>query len=107
PTPSPGTPTPTAPQPPPQGAVPQQFDTAEFRNSDGPDFHNAEAAWQLGYTGRGVTLAVIDDGMDLDTGEFDGRLHRDSQDVLENRSVEGEGYHGTHVALVAAAGRNN
>lgn len=107
PSPPPGTPTPTGPQPPPQGAVPQQFDTAEFRNSDGPDFHNAEVAWQLGYTGRGVTLAVIDDGMDLDTGEFNGRLHRDSQDVLENRSVEGDGYHGTHVALVAAAGRNN
>ena len=107
PSPTPTTPTPTSPQPPPQGAVPSQFNTAEFQNSDGPDFHNAEAAWQLGFTGKGVTLAVIDDGMDLDTGEFAGRLHPDSQDVLQNRSVEGDGYHGTHVALVAAAGRNN
>src|SRR5690606_26052900 len=53
------------------------------------------------------TLAVVDDGMDLDTGEFNGRLHRDSRDELENRSVEGGGSHGTHVALDAAEGAQN
>lgn len=102
PTPSPSpTPTPT-PTPP-----PSSFDTAEFRRSDGPDFHNAVAAWQRGATGRGETIAVIDTGIDTDSPEFAGRLSPLSADVAANRSVEAEDDHGTHVSLIAAAARNN
>lgn len=103
PTPSP-TPSPTpTPTPPPPG----NFDTAEFRRSDGPDFHGAVTAWQGGNTGQGETIAVIDTGIDVDSPEFAGRLHPDSQDVASNRGANGEDDHGTHVAMIAAAARDD
>lgn len=102
PTPAPvPTPTPT-PTPP-----PVNFRTAEFDRSDGPDQHGAIAAWQRGATGRGVTIAVVDTGIDRDNPEFAGRIHPDSRDVAGSRGIQQEDDHGTNVALVAAAARNN
>ncbi|GMM92640.1 S8 family peptidase [Qipengyuania sp. MTN3-11] len=99
PTPAPApTPTPTPP--------PTNFDTAEFRTSDGPDQHNATAAWQRGATGDGVTIAIVDTGIDPDNPEFAGRIHPNSRDVAGNRGIQQEDDHGTNVALVAAAARN-
>lgn len=101
PTPSPSpTPTPT-PTPP-----PTNFDTAETRRSDGPEFHNAVTAWQRGITGQGATLAIVDTGIDLDSPEFAGRIHPSSADVAGNRTAEQEDDHGTNVALVAGAAFN-
>lgn len=83
------------------------FDTEEFRRSDGPLFHGADAAWSRNATGAGTIIAVIDSGIDADSPEFAGRIHPDSRDVAGNRSVNGENDHGTNIALVAAAARNN
>lgn len=104
PTPTP-TPTPTpAPTPTPTTT---DFNTAEFRRSDGPEFHNAISAWQNGITGAGSIIAIIDSGIDRDSPEFAGRIHPDSTDVAGNRGIEAEDDHGTNVAMVAAAARNN
>ncbi|MFZ1743781.1 MAG: S8 family peptidase, partial [Pontixanthobacter sp.] len=92
-----------SPPPPPS----TNFDTAEFRRSDGPSFHNAISAWQNGIVGTGSTIAIIDTGIDTDSPEFLGRIHPDSRDVAGNTSVEAVDDHGTHVALVAAAARDN
>ncbi len=113
PTPSPTpipTPTPT-PTPVPTGfplaTVPATFNTAEFRESDGPRQHNAHVAWAAGHTGAGVTIAVIDTGIDSDSPEFAGRLSTNSVDLYSTRnSINGVDDHGTLVALVAAAARN-
>ena len=103
PTPSPApAPSPT-PTPPPASS----FNTAEYRRSDGPAYHNAVTAWQQGVDGRGVTLAIVDSGIDLDSPEFAGRISSKSRDVAGNSTVEGEDSHGTDVALVAAAARDN
>ena len=102
PTPAP-TPTPTPTPPPSTGA----FDTAEFRLSDGPDQHGAVTAWQQGATGIGSIIAIIDTGIDEDSPEFAGRIHPDSRDLVANRGFNAEDDHGTNVALVAAAARNN
>lgn len=102
PTPSPS-PTPT-PTPTPTPAT--DFNTAEVRRSDGPEFHNAVTAWQRGITGRGATLAIVDTGIDLDSPEFAGRIHPASTDVAGSRTAEQEDDHGTNVALVAAAAFN-
>ena len=59
PTPAP-TPTPTSPP-----VSPASFDTAEFRRSDGPGYHNAPTAWAQGATGSGVKIAVIDTGIGI------------------------------------------
>jgi subtilisin family serine protease len=83
------------------------FDTAEFRRSDGPEFHNAVSAWQDGITGDGSIIAVIDTGIDEDSPEFVGRIHPDSADVAGNRGIDALDDHGTNVALVAAAARDD
>jgi subtilisin family serine protease len=107
PTPSP-TPTPTpAPTPTPTPTPVSSFDTAEYRRSDGPEFHNATAAWTRGITGQGAKIGIVDTGIDTDSPEFAGRIDPASADVAGNGTVEDVGGHGTQVALVAAAARNN
>src|SRR5690349_11326618 len=101
PTPAP-VPTPT-PTPPP----PTNFDTAEYRRSDGPGQHGAITAWQAGQTGVGQTIAIVDTGIDADSPEFAGRILAASRDVAGGgRSIDAQDDHGTNVALVAAAARN-
>lgn len=108
PAPAPVVPTAAAPAPSMAPApVAAQFDTAEFRKSEGPLQHNAATAWQAGHTGAGVTVAVIDTGIDADSPEFAGRLSRASRDLFGVRSLEGIDDHGTNVAMVAAAARDN
>ena len=93
---------------PPIAPVPAAFNTAEFRRSDGPLEHNAATAWSLGHTGQGVTIAVVDTGIDEDSPEFTGRVSPLSRDMLgANRPLTGSDDHGTNVSMIAAAARNN
>jgi len=115
PTPSPTpTPTPTpspTPSPSPTPApVPAQFNTSEFRRSDGPLQHNAATAWASGWTGQGVTIAVVDTGIDQTSPEFAGRISPASRDMFDATSTRGYNAtddHGTSVAMVAAAARDD
>src|SRR5690606_34774922 len=76
--------------------------------SDGPLEHNAATAWNSGRTGRGVTIAVVDTGIDEDSPEFAGRVSPLSRDMTgSNRPLTGSDDHGTNVSMVAAAARNN
>ena len=100
------TPSPT-PSPSPTPTPVSNFDTAEFRRSDGPSFHNATAAWTRGITGQGVKIGIVDTGIDTDSPEFAGRIDAASADVAGNGTIEDVGGHGTQVALVAAAARDN
>ena len=83
------------------------FNTAEYQRSTGPSYHNAIPAWQLGATGRGVTIGIVDSGIDTTNTEFAGRISAASADVAGSRGVTPEDDHGTLVALVAAGARNN
>lgn len=114
PTPEPApTPTPTpspspSPSPtPPPTPTPTNFITTEYFRSDGPSLHNAISAWQQGATGQGVTLAIVDTGIDTTNSEFAGRISAASADVAGNRGIKAEDDHGTQVALIAAAARDN
>ena len=69
--------------------------------------HRAIGAWQLGATGRNVTIAIIDTGLDSNNPEFAGRISPASADVAGSRTIIPENPHGTNVALVAAAARND
>lgn len=100
PTPNP-TPTP-APTP-----TPTSFDTAEFRRSDGPTQHGAIDAYNAGATGDGIIIGVIDSGINPNSAEFADRIHPDSQDFAGSRGIGDEGGHGSAVASVAAAGKND
>ena len=88
-------------------AVPAQYDTPEFRQSSGPSQHNAAVPWNAGHTGKGVTIAVVDSGVDTHHPEFAGRLAAASRDMYANRAAsEGMSDHGTRVAQVAAGARD-
>ena len=95
------------PAPAPAPAPTSGFDTDEFNRSDGPDFHGALAAYRAGATGQGVTIGIIDSGIDPDSPEFAGRIAPGSMDFVGNRGLQDEGGHGTQVAQIAAGARNN
>ena len=106
PTPAP-VPTPSpAPAPAPTSSA--AFLTSEYNRSTGPAQHGAITAWTAGITGAGVTIAIIDSGIDTTSPEFAGRISAASRDVVSNRGLtNADSDHGTNVALVAAAARDN
>lgn len=61
----------------------------------------APAAWQAGYTGEGVTVAVLDTGIDATHPDFHGRLDA-LQDFTGDRDIRDIVGHGTHVASTIA-----
>lgn len=72
---------------------------------------NAQGAWNLGYTGAGVRVAILDGGIHSSHVDLDGNL-----DVARSRSMvpgrafnqdTGTFWHGTHVAGIVAAEDNN
>ena len=85
------------------------FQTAEYARSDGPSFHNAITAWQQGANGTGVVIGVVDGGIDTTNPEFAGRISAGSGDVTGagRALLNPDSDHGTDVALVAAAARDN
>ena len=68
---------------------------------------NAPAAWKRGVTGQGVTIAVIDTGVDFNHPDLKGHLVQ-GYDFVHKDSCAQDAYgHGTHVAGIAAAITNN
>ena len=67
----------------------------------------ADQLWQAGVRGDGVTVAVIDSGMDLSHPQLSGRLLPDGDpgfDFINGRRLAGDfARHGTHVAGIIAA----
>lgn len=102
--PPPPPPPPPAPPPPPP---PSSFDTSEYRRSNAATGVNALAAYQAGATGRGIVVGVVDSGIDPDGPEFAGRISAASADLAGNRGIADPDGHGTAVAGVIAAARND
>ena len=98
-------PPPPPPPPPPQPTI--DTNTSEFSRSAGIGHANATAAYNEGATGAGITVAVLDSGIDSSSSEFIGRISAASQDVAGNRGIEDEGGHGTSVSAIIAANRDN
>ena len=67
----------------------------------------AIAAWEKGATGAGIKIAIIDSGINAALPDFAGRIDPASADTAGNRGVTDEDGHGTAVASVAAAARND
>lgn len=66
----------------------------------------AVAAYDRGASGVGITLAIIDSGVNPALAEFAGRISGLSRDVASNRALVDERGHGTSVAGAAVAARN-
>ena len=75
-------------------------------NVDAPEVWSDSSTFP-GVTGEGVTIAVIDTGVDLDHPEFNGRI-TDGYDFVDNDVIADDGHgHGTHVAGTIAGNNND
>ncbi|MDT8902837.1 S8 family serine peptidase [Anaeroselena agilis] len=85
----------------------ESFKTSEYNASTGLTLINAANAYALGYTGRGITLGVCDDYVQFYHSEFAGKSYL----VYVGGPSQGynwtESNHGTHVAGIMAAAKNN
>jgi subtilisin family serine protease len=61
----------------------------------------APAAWAAGYDGKGIKIAVLDTGIDLNHPDFAGRIGA-TQSFVPGQTVQDGFGHGTHVASIAA-----
>ncbi|GIQ81515.1 peptidase S8, subtilisin-related [Kipferlia bialata] len=73
---------------------------------------NLTPAWEAGYYGEGVTLAVLDDGLDSSLDEFSGRVNMGlsydyEDDTSDPSGHDDDDYHGVMVAGVAAGTKDN
>lgn len=86
----------------------------DFSNQQYLDYINLKNTWNT-TKGSGVTVAVIDSGIDTDHPEFAGRISEKSYNASEDKIVkdydisviEDEQGHGTEVAGVLAASMDN
>lgn len=105
-----------APTPTPTGAA----TSAEYQASGAVVLAKTAFAYDRGITGKGVTIAVIDSGINRSTPEFSGRISADSTgfeqkvarcgtcapETVPPYSIDDRDGHGTEVASIAAAARN-
>ena len=104
----------------PAAAGASAFETPEYFASRGLDLINAAAAYEKGFTGKGVTIGISDDPSNFTSPEFSTKrnssyvpnFYPTYEDVDGTvYSVEDAEYwsiftHGIHVAGIAAASRN-
>lgn len=80
--------------------------TAEYDRGRTLSSINAATAYSRGYTGKGSTIAIIDSGVNLKSPEFQNRI-KATFDFTGSGSANDPLGHGTHVAGIAAAAKNN
>jgi subtilisin family serine protease len=90
----------------PQAFAPSAFETQEYASNWGLGAIGTSTALAFGATGRGVTVGVIDTGIDVNNPEFYGRIHPESRDFYERARLTDEDGHGTGVASVSAGALN-
>ena len=119
-TPTPPTPPPDITNPPPPPAImlpapnpPNVMDYRddEFNRNWGLGAINADAAYQRGYWGQGVTVAVVDSGAlashnDLSANIVTGRRFNRAGDALTSYAGEDPSGHGTHIAGIVGGARD-
>ncbi|AHG62109.1 autotransporter domain-containing protein [Advenella mimigardefordensis] len=99
------------------GAPPNFIPDAEYRANWGVSMINAQPAYLKGYTGKGVIVAVVDTGLDVDHAEFKNRISsalrnfgkdkppNDVSHGIDESDGEIAG-HGTHVSGIIGAARD-
>lgn len=103
--PPPPPPTPVPPPPPPPPGT--NYDTAEYRRSNGATSIGSITAYNAGATGSGIKVGVIDSGINSSLSEFVGKIDPSSRSTAGNADFEDEDGHGTAVAAVIAANKDD
>lgn len=111
--PPPPAPTPPPPTPPP----PTNFRTQEYNRNQGLEQINVVPAYELGATGAGVIVSIIDTGIDVNNPEFAGRIDPRSADLVvagvvapgdaRSPSLQDIDGHGTSVASIIGSAKND
>lgn len=87
------------------------YQTPEYHRQEGLQQINAAQAYSYGYTGSGVTVGFLDSGIAASHPEFLGQLAGGYDFIREEPVGPGVGFdeegHGSHVAGIIAAGRDN
>ncbi|MDR1396733.1 MAG: S8 family serine peptidase [Desulfarculales bacterium] len=78
-------------------SAPQDFETPEYNNSTGLRSLNASEAYNLGFTGQGVVVGVLDTSFAPEEGEFAGKY---PYGIFPSDNTE---THGIHVSGIIAA----
>ena len=99
-------PTPTPTPTPSTTPIATSYDTGEYRATVGAVSMNSIAAYGVGATGAGITIGIVDSGIDATSAEFSGRISAASRNVAGGTTIQDESGHGTAVAFTAA-GRMN
>jgi hypothetical protein len=99
---------PVTPTPPPPIIQPSPgVNSAEYRRNPGLAFIHPEAAWTVGATGAGETVAIIDSGVDTTVPDLAGRVSSASTDIVAARTSSAiVDRHGTEIATLLAANFN-
>lgn len=88
-------------------AAAQSADEAEYNANWGLAMIQADAANALGYTGAGVTVAVLDSGIDVNHPDLINSLAPFSYDMNTGGAATVDyDMHGTHVSGIIAGSRN-
>lgn len=78
--------------------------------SDTPVSMNVKSVWEAGYTGEGILVAVVDDGVKIIHPDLKPNVNLNASfDFLDNRnitSIYSPGSHGTMCAGIIAGGNN-
>lgn len=87
---------------------PDAFDTPEYQAQKGLAVVKASRLYARGGTGQGVTVALIDSGLNTELPEFEGRIFEPGFDHVENRPGTHDRLgHGTQMAGILAANKND
>lgn len=68
---------------------------------------NAPSAWDINTGSSSLTIAIVDTGVDDRHEDLSGKVVLKADFINEDNPFDGLGFHGTHVAGIAAAKTNN
>jgi subtilisin family serine protease len=91
-----------------QVIAPDTFETPEYQAQKGLAVIQASHLYARGGTGQGVTVALIDSGLNSELPEFQGRVGDPGFDHVENRPGAHDRIgHGTQMAGILAANKDD
>lgn len=87
-------------------ASPTDLETEEYKSSGALDIIKASQAYDLGYTGQGLTIGILDTAVRIDHPELAGKAEMLMNSSSGTQTWDNDNTHGSHVAGIMAAKRD-